>query len=82
MADMPDGASMRSAGVSRKMPLTPNARSKGKLIGGSGKEVVGLSGDSKTVEELKAMCRERGLKVGGRKADLVERLREAMSLET
>jgi hypothetical protein len=31
---------------------------------------------AKTVEQLKAICRARGLKVGGRKAELVARLLE------
>jgi hypothetical protein len=31
---------------------------------------------AKTVEQLKAMCRARGLKVGGRKAELIARLIE------
>ena len=33
---------------------------------------------SLTVPELKALCKERGLKVGGKKADLVARLQEAL----
>jgi hypothetical protein len=35
---------------------------------------------SLTVPELKALCKERGLKVGGKKADLVARLQEARLL--
>ena len=50
-------------------------------IGGGGDDAVPVatteSYDAMKVPELKALLKEKGLKVGGKKAELVARLREA-----
>ena len=67
----------------RKAPLSPKARSGGRLRSPPGLTVANdavADGEDETtysgmtVTELKALCRERGIKVGGLKSDLIERL--------